>query len=194
MDVALSRNALPANSEMRKEFELLKPLLSPMSPDVDQNELEKNASFLQSDKQLKLHKVICNFPTGLQILESSAQAISAKKKDALLQIKLQTLTATDHNVTVDEQNSLDYMVMAANPLRKVFEQYCEALRFLLFSSWLCHTQTHTHTQNFREGATNENAFQWFVSVGSEFRVVGDMMIPDCFLLPLVPISKSCVDR
>lgn len=65
-----SDNALPAASPMRSELILLKPLLTPMSKDVTIEVLEENLAKFQDDKQLKLHKVMANFPTGLLILRA----------------------------------------------------------------------------------------------------------------------------
>ena len=111
---------------MRREFCLLRPLLDPLARDVSIDVLEKNSQKFQDDKQLKLHKVMCNFPTGLLILEEVSKAIVARKKDDELSGKLgATAAAAVSPAGLSSEASVKEMAEAAEQLRTVFKQCVE---------------------------------------------------------------------
>lgn len=127
VEVACGRqSSLPADSPVRREFCLLQPLLDPLSRDVSIDLLEKNSQKFHDDKQLKLHKVMCNFPTGLLILEEVSKAIVARKKDDQLLVKLDAIAAAAvWPEGVSPQASVKEMAEAAEQLRTVFKQCIE---------------------------------------------------------------------
>lgn len=128
LEVAVGNNsALPEDSAVRQEFALLKPLMTPLSKDVTLDELEKNSTRFTDDKQLKLHKVMCNFPTGLQILEGVTSAVSARKRDVELVVKLNTAAdLLKAAPTLKEDAMLGDVTAAADHFGKIFAICVEA--------------------------------------------------------------------
>ena len=120
-------SCLAGDSSIRKEFEMLRTLLRPMDLDIEIQILERNALAFQQDKNLSLHKVMTNFPTGLVILDSVSVAVVARRTDLEQQTKLHEIV-NDVNAMqrLPEDVSLDGLGAALQPIKDISKKYFEA--------------------------------------------------------------------
>ncbi|CAE7749628.1 unnamed protein product, partial [Symbiodinium sp. CCMP2456] len=63
------------------ELMLLWPLLNPMDLSVREQDIQDSASKFRSEKTLKLSKMMCNFPSGMAILQEAATALEQRARD-----------------------------------------------------------------------------------------------------------------
>ncbi|CAE7282680.1 unnamed protein product [Symbiodinium sp. CCMP2592] len=121
-------SCLPGSSSVRKEFEMLSLILFPMQPELDVAKLEATAGQFREDKNLTLHKVMTNFPTGLLILDGVAQAVVARREDERQVLKLKEMLDSVAKVSAlpDGLTNVDEMKKLVKPMETIAETYAEA--------------------------------------------------------------------
>ena len=121
-------SCLPVSSSIRKEFDMLALILFPMKPELDVAQLESTASKFREDKNLTLHKVMTNFPTGLLILDGVAQAVVARREDERQVLKLKEMLDGVAKVAPlpDGLTDVDEITKLAEPMQSIAETYGEA--------------------------------------------------------------------
>ncbi|CAE7512716.1 unnamed protein product [Symbiodinium sp. CCMP2592] len=92
LEAILKEGLLPDESSIKGELTKLQPLLDPMNQDVlALDDLKALLQDFRCNKDLKLHKCLNNFSTGLQILEAASLAYDRRVKDVALESRLTEL-------------------------------------------------------------------------------------------------------
>ena len=106
VDTVLGAGLLSDDCDIVKEMRLLLPLLQPLKPTTAVVDLETSLARFRADKGLKLHKMVCNFPSGLQLLDRSAKALEARAKDGALESRLCALSEKAEGLEVSAHDMI----------------------------------------------------------------------------------------
>ncbi|CAE7242066.1 unnamed protein product [Symbiodinium sp. CCMP2592] len=126
LDTVLGSKLLPDGSDIKLELEKLMPVLRPMDLNMLSNdELKNRIAEFRTNRDLRLHKCLNNFATGITILKLAAEALEARTKDVALEEQLAEVVRSVAEEVLPTQSDVDLMNSTAEKLGNAFDKIAE---------------------------------------------------------------------